>query len=50
MADKQIDFPQMQKEDARVAPFICGLSVVCIVVVVVILLAGVDGPFIGPWG
>jgi len=27
-----------------------GLSVVCIVVVVVILLTDLDGPFIGPWG
>jgi hypothetical protein len=27
-----------------------GLSLVCIVIVVVILLADVDGPFIGPWG
>ena len=50
MAGKQLDFPPMQKEDSRVAPFMLGLSIVCIVVVVVILLAGVNGPFIGPWG
>jgi hypothetical protein len=50
MAGKQIDFPPMQKEDSRVAPFMLGLSIVCIVVVAVLLLAGVDGPFIGPWG
>lgn len=50
MAGKQIDFPPLQKEDSRVAPFMIGLSIVCIVVVVIILLAGVDGPFIGPWG
>ena len=50
MADKQIDFPPMQKEDSRVAPLMLGLSIVCIVVVVIILLAGVEGPFIGPWG
>ena len=49
MADKQIDFPPMQKEDSRVAPFMLGLSIVCIIIVVVILLADVDGPFIGPW-
>jgi hypothetical protein len=49
MADKQIDFPPLQKEDSRVAPFMLGLSVVCIVIVVIILVAGVDGPFIGPW-
>lgn len=50
MAEKQIDFPPMQKEDSRVAPFMLVLSLLCIVVVVVILLADVDGPFIGPWG
>ena len=50
MADKQIDFPPMQKEDSRVAPFALGLSIVCIVVVVIILLTDLDGPFIGPWG
>ena len=50
MADRQIDFPPLQKEDSRVVPFMLGLCLVCIVVVVVILLADVDGPFIGPWG
>ena len=50
MAGKQIDFPPMQKENSRVAPFMLGLSIVCIVVVVIILLAGAEGPFIGPWG
>jgi hypothetical protein len=50
MAEKQIDFPPMQKEDPRVAPFMLALSLVCIVVVVIILLTDLDGPFIGPWG
>jgi hypothetical protein len=50
MADKQIDFPPLQKEDPRVARVMLALSVACIVVVVVLLLAGVDGPFIGPYG
>lgn len=50
MAEKQIDFPELQKEDARVAPFMLGLSLLCVVIVVVLLLADVDGPFIGPWG
>jgi hypothetical protein len=47
---RQIDFPTIQKEDPRVAPFMLGLSAVCIVIVVILLVAGVDGPFIGPWG
>ena len=50
MAGKQVDFPPLQKEDRRVAPFMWGLSILCIVVVVIILLTDLDGPFIGPWG
>ena len=50
MAGKQIDFPPLQKEDSRVTPFMLGLSIVCIVVVVIILMTDLDGPFIGPWG
>lgn len=50
MAGKQIDFPPLQKEDRRAAPFMLGLSVLCIVIVVILLLADVDGPFLGPWG
>jgi hypothetical protein len=50
MPEKQIDFQPLQKEDPRVAPFMLGLSLLCIVVVVIILLTSLDGPFIGPWG
>jgi hypothetical protein len=50
MAGKQIDFPPLQKEVSWVAPFMLILSLVCIVVVAVILLTDLDGPFIGPWG
>ncbi len=50
MAGKQIEFPPEQQQDARVAPFMLGLSLVCIVIVVVLLLSGADGPFFGPWG
>ena len=48
--ERQIDFAPKQKEDRRVAPFMIGLSLLCIVVVVILLLTDVDGPFIGPWG
>ncbi len=50
MAEKQIDFPALQKEDKRVAPFMLALCLVCVAVVVVILLTDFDGAFIGPWG
>ena len=49
MADKQIDFPPLQKEDRRVAPFMWALSIICIVIVTIILLSDLDGAFIGPW-
>ena len=50
MAGKQIDFPPLQKEDKRVAPVMIGLSILFALIVVVILLTDLDGPFIGPWG
>jgi hypothetical protein len=49
MAGKQIDFPPLQKEDRRVAPFMWALSILCIVIVTIILLSDLDGSFIGPW-
>jgi hypothetical protein len=50
MADKQIDFPPLQKEKPWVAPFMIGLSLLCIIIVVVILNTDLEAPFIGPWG
>ncbi|MGH3132724.1 MAG: hypothetical protein ACRDNY_03100 [Gaiellaceae bacterium] len=50
MAEKQIDFPPLQKEVPWITPLMLILSLICIVVVVIILLADVEGPFIGPWG
>lgn len=50
MAGKQIDFPPLQKEDSRVAPIMIGISVVFALIVVVLLLTDLKGPFIGPWG
>lgn len=50
MAEKQIDFPPMQKEVSWLAPAMLALSLLCVVVVVIILLTDLDGPFIGPWG
>jgi hypothetical protein len=48
--EKQIDFPPMQKEVSWIAPFMLGLSILCAVVTVIILLTDLDGAFIGPWG
>jgi hypothetical protein len=50
MAGKQIDFPQLEKEDSRVAPFMLGLSFLCIVIVAIILATDVvEGSWLGPW-
>jgi hypothetical protein len=49
MADKQIDFPPLQKEVSWITPFMLALSLLCIVLVVILLLADTEGPFIGPW-
>jgi hypothetical protein len=50
MAGKQIDFPPLQKEKSWVAPGMLLVCAICIVIVVILLVTGVDGPFIGPWG
>ena len=50
MPEKQIDFPPLQKEDKRVAPVMIGVSLLFVVIMVIILLSDLDGPFIGPWG
>jgi len=50
MAERQIDFPPLQKHVSWITPFMIGLSLLCIVVVVILLLADTKGPFIGPWG
>lgn len=50
MAGKQIDFPPEQKELPWIAPVSLAISIACIVIVVILLLAGVEGPFLGPWG
>ena len=50
MAGKQIDFPPLQKEVSWLTPFMIILSLICIAVVVILLLADVEGPLIGPWG
>ena len=48
--ERQIEFPPEQSHDPRVVPFMIGLSILCIVIVVILTAADIDGPFIGPWG
>jgi hypothetical protein len=50
MAERQIDFPPLQKQVSWIAPAMLLISLLCVAVVVVILLTDAEGPFIGPWG
>ncbi len=47
--ERQIEFPPEQTHNRLVAPVMIALSLACIAIVVIILLADVEGPFIGPW-
>ena len=47
---KQIDFDPLQKEVSWLAPVMLGLSIVCAVIVIIILMTDAEGAFIGPWG
>ena len=48
--ERQIEFHPNQTHDPRVTTYMLAISVICVVVVVILLVADVDGPFIGPWG
>jgi hypothetical protein len=48
--ERQIEFPPNQAHHPLVTPVMIGLSIACIVIVVLLLLLDVEGPFIGPWG
>ena len=47
--EKQIEFPPEQSPVPWLTPALLIASVVCIVIVVIMTAADVDGPFLGPW-
>lgn len=47
--EKQIEFPPEQSPVPWLTGALLAASVVCIVLVVILLYAVDDGPFIGPW-
>lgn len=47
--ERQIEFPPEQTHNPLVTTVMLAVSLACIVIVVVLLLADVKGPFIGPW-
>ena len=48
--ERQIECPALQTHNPVLDLILLGVSILCIVVVVIILLAHPSGPFIGPWG
>lgn len=48
--ERQIEFPPEQTHHRLVTPAMILISLVCTAVVIILLVADVDGPFIGPWG
>lgn len=47
--ERQVEFPREQTHNPLVTTVMLAVSLACIVIVVVLLVAGVEGPFIGPW-
>jgi hypothetical protein len=48
--ERQVEFPPNQTHDPRIVPVMLVLCLICIAIVVILVAADVDGPFIGPWG
>ena len=48
--EKQVEFPPNQTHDPRIVPVMMVICAVFIVLVIILVAADVDGPFIGPWG
>jgi hypothetical protein len=48
--EKQIEFPAEQSHHPLVTPVMWGVSILCIIIVVIIVSTDTNGPFIGPWG
>jgi len=46
---RQVEFEPLQTHNPLVTTVMLGVSIACIAIVVILLLADVDGPFIGPW-
>jgi hypothetical protein len=47
--EKQIEFPPEQSTVRWLTPALLLLSLACIVIVIIVLLAHPSGEFIGPW-
>jgi UDP-N-acetylmuramyl pentapeptide phosphotransferase/UDP-N-acetylglucosamine-1-phosphate transferase len=48
--ERQIEFPREQMHHPLVTPVMIGISILCVIIVVIIVATDKNGPFIGPWG
>lgn len=48
--DRQVEFPREQTHHPLLTPVMLGISIACIVIVAILRIADVEGPFLGPWG
>jgi hypothetical protein len=47
--ERQIEFPREQAHNPLVTTVMLAASLACIAIVLILLVADVEGPFIGPW-
>jgi UDP-N-acetylmuramyl pentapeptide phosphotransferase/UDP-N-acetylglucosamine-1-phosphate transferase len=47
--ERQVEFRPEQTHHRLVTPVMLGLSILCIIIVVIIVATDTNGPFIGPW-
>ncbi len=47
--ERQVEFPPEQRHHRLVTPVMLGLSLVCMIIVIIIAATDANGPFIGPW-
>jgi UDP-N-acetylmuramyl pentapeptide phosphotransferase/UDP-N-acetylglucosamine-1-phosphate transferase len=47
--ERQVEFRPEQTHHRLITPVMLGLSILCIIIVVIIVSTDTNGPFIGPW-
>ncbi len=47
--ERQIEFPREQQHHPLVTPVMLGVSILCVLIVIIIVSTDANGPFIGPW-
>ncbi len=47
--ERQVEFRREQTHHPLVTPVMLGLSILCMIIVIIIVSTDANGPFIGPW-